>query len=169
MMNASEVSTPDVTPAPSGAADVASEGTLNPPTVNGSLGLDINKEQLLVEGPEPEAKKASLNEDHITINQVLVKIRNKAAKIAEIAQQKGTITTKNLHSHLLQVRENTASTVLSVCSALEHNIDTASFLQETVQSYTDTLETYCVTLNTNTNTLNEAFNKIHNLSFLGSE
>ena len=53
-MIASEVSTADITPAPSGAADVAYEGTSTQPTANGPWGPSINGKQLLVEGLEPE-------------------------------------------------------------------------------------------------------------------
>ena len=74
-MNASEVSTSVVTPAPLGAADVAPDGTPNPPSADRPSGSSINGEQLLTEGDQPEVEKAPLSEDHIPINQVFHSIK----------------------------------------------------------------------------------------------
>ena len=92
-----------------------------------------------MEGVKLEAEKTPLDDDFIPINQVLIRIRDRAAKIAKIAQHKGNINTKNLHSDLLQIKESTSIAVLNVCSALKHNIDTANTYKETVQSHTVTL------------------------------
>ena len=53
-MITSEVSPADVTPVPTGASDVAPEGTPTHATADGHPGPGINREQLLVEGVKPE-------------------------------------------------------------------------------------------------------------------
>ena len=101
-------------------------------TADGPLCPSPPGEQLLAKDNVDHGKVKELGDTTIPINPILLKIKERAAKLVDIASLKGNAMNKTLPSELLEVKKKSLDTVSGIHSALKHNLDTAMAIQHMV-------------------------------------
>ena len=88
-----------------GVTDGALDDNSTEATDDSLPGPGISGEQLLAANDVKPKGEKTMDDASIPIYQVLIRIRDRVAKLADIAPLNGNVTTKILHSDLLEVKK----------------------------------------------------------------